>query len=83
MRADLASDMGRQKTLWINEACWEKLEQMDGDSVSDKVRRCIMDMDADHDMLIEAKNSRIQALKKQVKILRDLLKSVGWKGDLR
>ena len=66
--------MGRQKTLWIDEDCWAKLEQMEGDSVSDKVRRCIKQADI-------ATDSLEQALRRQIKRLEDKLKSVGWKGD--
>ena len=66
--------MGRQKTLWIDEECWEKLEAMDGESVSDKVRRCIKAMDTGQDSLMEAKNRRIAKLTK-------ILKDIGWRGD--
>jgi polyhydroxyalkanoate synthesis regulator phasin len=51
--------MGRQKTLWINEACWIKLEQMEGDSISAKVRKCI----DEHDV---ADGARVDALRLQI-----------------
>tara|TARA_R100000951_G_C2642116_1_gene181302 strand:+ start:1252 stop:1452 length:201 start_codon:yes stop_codon:yes gene_type:complete len=66
--------MGRQKTLWIDEECWAKLEQMEGDSVSDKVRRCIKQADSATDALE-------QALRRRISYLEAKLKSVGWKGD--
>lgn len=66
--------MGRQKTLWITEECWEKLEQMEGDSTSDKVRRSVMAVDAANDALE-------LALRRRIKYLEDKLKSIGWKGD--
>jgi len=66
--------MGRQKTLWIDEECWAKLEQMEGDSVSDKVRRCIKQADTATDALE-------QALRRRISYLEAKLKSVGWKGD--
>ena len=66
--------MGRQKTLWIDEDCWKKLEAMEGDSVSDKVRRCINQVDVSDD-------ARVQSLKKRIALLEAKLKSVGWKGD--
>ena len=66
--------MGRQKTLWIDEASWAKLEQMEGDSVSDKVRRCIKQADTATDALE-------QALRRRISYLEVKLKSVGWKGD--
>ena len=68
-------DMGRQKTLWINEECWDKLTSMEGDSVSEKVRRCILAVDI-------ATDAKEQALRKQIGRLTALLKSVGWKGDV-
>ena len=67
--------MGRQKTLWIDEECWAKLEQMEGDSVSSKVRRAIKMVDV-------ANDAKEMALRKQIKHLEGILKSVGWKGLL-
>lgn len=55
--------MGRQKTLWINEDCWQKLEAMEGDSLSEKVRRCIMQHDQHSEDLIEALYRQVKALK--------------------
>ena len=66
--------MGRQKTLWITEECWEKLEQMEGTSTSDKVRRSVMAVDAANDALE-------LALRRRIKYLEDKLKSIGWRGD--
>lgn len=51
--------MGRQKTLWIDEDCWKKLESMDGDSISAKVRKCIVE----HDV---ADGARVDALRMQI-----------------
>jgi hypothetical protein len=65
--------MGRQKTLWIDEECWAKLEQMEGDSVSSKVRRAIKMVDV-------ADDAKEMALRKQIERLEGILKSVGWKG---
>ena len=65
--------MGRQKTLWIDEECWAKLEQMEGDSVSSKVRRAIKMIDV-------ADDAKEMALRKQIERLERILKSVGWKG---
>ncbi len=54
--------MGRQKTLWIDEDCWAKLEIMEGDSISAKVRMAIMQFQMDQD-------ARIRALKRQIELL--------------
>ena len=66
--------MGRQKTLWIDEECWEKLQAMEGDSVSDKVRRCIHAIDTSDD-------ARVQSLRKRIDKLTKILKGIGWRGD--
>tara|TARA_R110001606_G_C15362731_1_gene648699 strand:- start:714 stop:911 length:198 start_codon:yes stop_codon:yes gene_type:complete len=65
--------MGRQKTLWIDEECWAKLEQMEGDSVSDKVRRAINAVNV-------ADDARVLALRKQIAKLEKILKGIGWQG---
>ena len=58
--------MGRQKTLWIDEDCWLKLEQMEGDSISGKVRTAIMTHELDRE-------AQVQALKKQIDLLNDMI----------
>ena len=65
--------MGRQKTLWIDEECWAKLEQMEGDSVSSKVRRAIKMLDTTDDAVQ-------MALRKQIERLEKVLKGIGWQG---
>lgn len=58
--------MGRQKTLWIDEDCWAKLEQMEGDSISGKVRTAIMAHELDRE-------AQVQALKKQIARLNEMI----------
>jgi hypothetical protein len=73
--------MGRQKTLYIDEACWEKLEEMEGDSISHKVRKCIMQYDLDFELAIVVQQRRIAALKTQIESLKAVLvenKIDGW-----
>jgi predicted CopG family antitoxin len=65
--------MGRQKTLWIDEECWAKLEKMEGESISDKVRRAIHAIDVADDV-------RVLALKKQIGKLEKILRGIGWQG---
>lgn len=65
--------MGRQKTLWIDEETWAKLEQMEGDSVSGKVRRAIKMVDQTDDAVQ-------MALRKQIEKLEKILKGIGWQG---
>ena len=65
--------MGRQKTLYIDEACWEKLEQMGDDPLSHEVRRCIMQHDTDYEGLAHTQNQRILALRAQIDSLKKVL----------
>lgn len=69
--------MGRQKTIWIDEETWMKLEMMDGDSISGKIKRCIRS----HDLAQEAMED---ALRKQIALLKYTLiqnKIQGWWND--
>jgi len=59
--------------LWIDEECWAKLEQMEGDSVSSKVRRAIKMLDTTDDAVQ-------MALRKQIERLEKILKEIGWQG---
>ena len=59
--------MGRQKTLWIDEICWKKLENMEGDSVSEKVRVCIKSHGIDSKVIEDALRRQIMALKLELK----------------
>ncbi len=68
--------MGRQKTLWIDEDCWAKLEMMEGDSISAKVRRCI----EEHDV---ADGARVDALKRQIAALERIIESQKKTGVVR
>lgn len=62
--------MGRQKTLWIDEDCWKKLESMEGDSISQKVRMCIKSHDVATGALEVALRRQIETLKAEVEELK-------------
>ena len=66
--------MGRQKTLWIDEDCWRKLEQMEGDSISGKVRLAIMSHELDRE-------AQVAALKKQIERLQH--REIGLMAELK
>lgn len=68
--------MGRQKTLWIDEDCWRKLEQMEGDSISGKVRTAIMSHELDRE-------AQVQALKRQIATLERTIESMNKTGVVR
>ena len=57
--------MGRQKTLWIDEDCWAKLEAMEGDSISGKVRKAILQYRMDQESLINALRKQIALLERR------------------
>ena len=59
--------------MWIDEETWAKLEAMEGDSVSGKVRRAIKMLDTTDDAVQ-------MALRKQIENLKAILKGVGWQG---
>jgi hypothetical protein len=59
--------MGRQKTLWIDEECWAKLESMGEGSISSKVRRAIKEHSGVHEEELTAALATIEALRKQIK----------------
>lgn len=67
--------MGRQKTLWIDEACWEKLEAMGDDAVSAKIRLAIMQYDVDVDTLLKQSSNLVRAYRLQIDALKEHLKS--------
>lgn len=63
--------MGRQKTLWIDEDCWRKLEQMEGDSISGKVRTAIMTHELDREAQVQALKRQITHLAQKITELMD------------
>ena len=65
--------MGRQKTLYIDEACWEKLSEMGHDPLSHKVRRCIMQHDVNLEDMVQRGLDHIMALKTQIEHLKTVL----------
>lgn len=54
--------MGRQHTTWISEETWKKLDNIDGDSVSDKIRNAIDKVDPDREMMINSEMRRLSRL---------------------
>jgi len=65
--------MGRQKTIWINEDRNAKIEQIVGDSVSEKIGMCIDAYQVDNEMLTVALRAQIRYLKLLMKdVCKDL-----------
>jgi predicted CopG family antitoxin len=65
--------MGRQHTTWISDETWKKLENIKGDSVSEKIRNAIEQTDPDREMLINAEMRRLSRLVQAMKKINALL----------
>lgn len=59
--------MGRQHTTWISDETWNKLENIKGDSVSEKIRNAIEQVDPDREMVINAEMRRLSRLVEAMK----------------
>lgn len=65
--------MGRQHTTWISDETWRKLENIKGDSVSEKIRNAIDQADPDREMVLNAEMRRLARLVEAMKKINDLL----------
>ena len=59
--------MGRQHTTWISDETWRKLENIKGDSVSEKIRNAIDAADPDREMVLKAEMRRLNRLVEAMK----------------
>jgi len=59
--------MGRQHTTWISDETWTKLENIEGDSVSEKIRNAIDQADPDREMVFKAKLRQLGRAKDALK----------------
>jgi predicted CopG family antitoxin len=59
--------MGRQHTTWISDETWTKLENIKGDSVSEKIRNAIEQVDPDREMVLKAEMRRLGRAKDALK----------------
>ena len=65
--------MGRQHTTWISDETWKKLENIKGNSVSEKIRTAIDQADPDREMLINAEMRRLNRLVEACKDINKLV----------
>jgi nitrogen-specific signal transduction histidine kinase len=65
--------MGRQHTTWISDETWRKLENIKGDSVSQKIRNAIEQVDPDREMVLKAELRRLNRLVEAMKRINDLV----------
>jgi hypothetical protein len=59
--------MGRQHTTWISDETWRKLDNIDGDSISEKIRNAIEQADPDREMAFNAKMRQLGRAKDALK----------------
>ena len=65
--------MGRQHTTWISDKTWKKLENIKGDSVSEKIRNAIDKVDPDREMMINSEMRRLARLVDAMKRINELV----------
>jgi predicted CopG family antitoxin len=65
--------MGRQHTTWISDETWRKLENIKGDSVSQKIRNAIEQVDPDREMVLKAELRRLNRLVEAMKRINELV----------
>jgi predicted CopG family antitoxin len=65
--------MGRQHTTWISDESWTKLQNIKGDSVSEKIRNAIDQADPDREMVFKAEMRRLNRLVEAMKRINDLV----------
>jgi predicted CopG family antitoxin len=70
--------MGRQHTTWISDETWRKLENIKGDSVSEKIRNAIEQVDPDREMAFNAKLRQLDRAREALRRLKFLIEEKEW-----
>jgi len=65
--------MGRQHTTWISDETWRKLENIKGDSISEKIRNAIDQADPDREMALNAKLRQLDRARESLRRLKFLI----------
>jgi 2-oxo-4-hydroxy-4-carboxy--5-ureidoimidazoline (OHCU) decarboxylase len=65
--------MGRQHTTWISDETWDRLQNIEGDSVSKRIANAVKQADPDREMVINAEMRRLARLVKAMKNINALL----------
>lgn len=64
--------MGRQHTTWLSDDTWKKLDNIEGGSVSEKIRNAIEKVDPDREMMINSEMRRLSRLVEAMKRINTL-----------
>jgi hypothetical protein len=65
--------MGRQHTTWISDETWRKLDNIEGESVSEKIRNAIDQADPDREMALNAKLRQLDRARESLRRLKFLI----------
>ena len=65
--------MGRQHTTWISDETWDRLQNIEGDSVSKRIANAVEQADPDREMVINAEMRRLSRLVDAMKNINALL----------
>lgn len=65
--------MGRQHTTWISDETWDRLANIEGDSVSKRIANAVKQADPDREMVINAEMRRLARLVDAMKNINALL----------
>lgn len=65
--------MGRQHTTWISDETWDRLQNIEGDSVSKRIANAVKQADPDREMVLNAEMRRLSRLVDAMKTINSLL----------
>lgn len=65
--------MGRQHTTWISDETWDRLDNIEGDSVSKRIANAVKQADPDREMVLNAEMRRLARLVDAMKNINALL----------
>lgn len=65
--------MGRQHTTWISDETWDRLQNIEGDSVSKRIANAVKQADPDREMVLNAEMRRLSRLVEAMKTINSLL----------
>ena len=65
--------MGRQHTTWISDETWDRLENIEGDSVSKRIANAVKQADPDREMVIKAKLRQLERARQALRTIHRLI----------
>ena len=65
--------MGRQHTTWISDETWNRLQNIEGDSVSKRISNAVKQADPDQHMIQKANMRQLAAAKRYLREIAKIL----------